>query len=50
MVIPRRNSLSTPNTENMQNYNDAIKALCEDADYGSGYDKTEGRIWWDKKK
>lgn len=50
LVIPRRNSLSTPNTENMQNYTDAVKALCEDADYGSGYDKTEGRIWWDKKK
>lgn len=50
LVIPRRNSLSTPNSENMQNYEDAIKALCEDANYGGGYDKTEGRIWWDKKK
>lgn len=50
LVIPRRNSLPTPNSENLQNYNDAVKALCEDANYGTGYDRTEGRIWWDKKQ
>lgn len=50
LVIPRRNSLPTPNTENLANYNEAVKALCEDADYGTAYDRTEGRIWWDKKK
>lgn len=50
LVIPRRNSLPTPNSENLQNYNEAVKALCEDANYGTGYDRTEGRIWWDKKQ
>ncbi len=47
LVIPRRNSLGTPNTLNIDNYNTAIEALKSDAKYGSDTDKTEGRIWWD---
>ena len=47
LIIPRRNSLSTPNTLNISNYNEAIKQLCEDAKYGNDVSKTEGRIWWD---
>ncbi len=47
LVIPRRNSLGTPNTLNIANYDAAIEALKKDAKYGSDTDKTEGRIWWD---
>ena len=47
LTIPRRNSLSTPNTLNIDNYNAAVKELCSDAKYGSGVAATEGRIWWD---
>ncbi len=47
LVIPRRNSLPTPNSMNMENYNAAIEALKADSKYGTGYDRTEGRIWWD---
>lgn len=48
VIIPRRNSLPTPNTMNLDNYNAAIDALKQDANYGTGTDRTEGRIWWDK--
>lgn len=48
VLIPRRNSLPTPNTLNIDNYNDAIQALTGDANYGTDTDRTEGRIWWDK--
>lgn len=48
LVIPRRNALPTPNSLNIDNYNDAVKMLKEDAKYGTGADRTEGRIWWDK--
>jgi len=47
LVIPRRNSLPTPNSLNIDNYNSAVEALKGDAKYGTGYDRTEGRIWWD---
>lgn len=47
LVIPRRNSLGTPNTLNIGNFNAAIDALKRDAKYGSDNDRTEGRIWWD---
>ncbi len=47
LVIPRRNSLGTPNTLNIANYDAAIEALKKDAKYGTDTDKTEGRIWWD---
>ncbi len=50
LIIPRRNVLPTPNTLNIVNYNEAVKALVEDksgAAYGSGVDQTHGRIWWD---
>lgn len=47
LTIPRRNSLGTPNTLNIANYNTAIDALKKDAKYGSDTDRTEGRIWWD---
>ncbi|ADV42533.1 SusD/RagB family nutrient-binding outer membrane lipoprotein [Bacteroides helcogenes] len=49
LIIPRRNSLSTPNSLNLTNYNEAVKMLMEDSDYGTGTNRTEGRIWWDKK-
>ncbi len=49
LVIPRRNSLPTPNSMNIDNYNAAVEALMQDANYGTGTDRTEGRIWWDKK-
>ena len=48
LIIPRRNSLGTPNSLNMDNYLSAVEALKKDAKYGSGTEKTEGRIWWDK--
>ena len=44
LVIPRRNSLGTPNTLNICNFNAAIDALKRDAKYGSDNDRTEGRI------
>lgn len=47
LIIPRRNSLGTPNTLNLANYNAAVEALKKDAKYGTGADRTEGRIWWD---
>ncbi len=47
LTIPRRNSLGTPNTLNIANYNAAIDALKSDAKYGTDTDRTEGRIWWD---
>ena len=47
LTIPRRNQLPTPNTLNIDNYNAAVKQLCEDAKYGEGVANTEGRIWWD---
>ncbi len=47
LVIPRRNSLGTPNTLNIDNYNAAVEALKQDPKYGTGTDRTEGRVWWD---
>ena len=47
LTIPRRNQLPTPNTLNIDNYNAAVQALCQDAKYGAGVANTEGRIWWD---
>ena len=47
LTVPRRNSLYTPNSLNMDNYNAAVEALKSDAKYGTDTDKTEGRIWWD---
>ena len=47
LLIPRRNSLGTPNTLNIDNYNAAVKELCSDAKYGGNVNATEGRIWWD---
>lgn len=49
LVVPRRNSLPTPNSMNIDNYNAAVEALMQDANYGTGTDRTEGRIWWDMK-
>lgn len=49
LFIPRRNSLPTPNSLNMENYNLAVEQLKADANYGEATDRTEGRIWWDKK-
>ena len=48
LVIPRRNQVPQPNTLNIENYNEAIKALKEDPSYGADINNTEGRIWWDK--
>lgn len=47
LIIPRRNSLGSPNPLNINNYNTAVEALKKDAKYGTGADRTEGRIWWD---
>lgn len=47
LVIPRRNTLPTPNTLNEENFKKAVAGLKEDAKYGSAEDRTEGRIWWD---
>ncbi len=47
LFIPRRCQLGTPNSLNIDNYNEAVKQLMEDAKYGSGVDQTQGRIWWD---
>ncbi len=47
LVIPRRNSLGTPNTLNIDNSNAAVEALKQDPKYGTGTDRTEGRVWWD---
>ena len=48
LLIPRRNSLPTPNSLNMDNYETAVSALKADANYGADVSNTEGRIWWDK--
>lgn len=48
LVIPRRNSLPTPNSLNLENYNTAVQSLTSDANYGKDVNNTEGRIWWDK--
>lgn len=48
LIIPRRNSLPVPNSLNMPHYNEAVRMLMEDAAYGEGTDRTEGRIWWDR--
>ena len=47
LIIPRRNSLSTPNELNLENYNTALQQLMGDSKYGTAVDRTEGRIWWD---
>ena len=47
LIIPRRNSLSTPNELNLENYNTALQQLIGDSKYGTAVDRTEGRIWWD---
>lgn len=49
LTIPRRAALRAPNTENIANYNAAIEELKQDPAYGTGFDDTSGRIWWDKK-
>lgn len=48
LLIPRRSVLPTPNTENIDNFNEAVNKLIAEPNYGSAVDKTEGRIWWDK--
>ena len=48
LYIPRRNVLPTPNTANIDNFNEAVSALSSDPNYGSAANSTEGRIWWDK--
>ncbi len=48
LIIPRRAVLPIPNSSNLENYNEALKQLKQDARYGSDVDKTEGRIWWDR--
>lgn len=48
LAIPRRNSLPVPNSLNIGHYNEAVRMLMEDAAYGTGTDRTEGRIWWDR--
>ncbi len=47
LVIPRRNSLPVPNSLNINNYNETVKSLKQDAKYGADVQNTEGRIWWD---
>lgn len=47
LIIPRRNTLPTPNTLNLDNFNAAVEELKTDAKYGSSADTTEGRIFWD---
>jgi len=47
LYIPRRSYLTSPNTENLENYKTAIEALKGDKKYGGDADRTEGRIWWD---
>ncbi len=48
LFIPRRGVLPTPNSGNVDNYHIAVEQLIADPNYGSGVEKTEGRIWWDK--
>ncbi|ULB35312.1 MULTISPECIES: SusD/RagB family nutrient-binding outer membrane lipoprotein [Proteiniphilum] len=48
LLIPRRGVLPTPNTANIENFNNAVDELKKDPNYGTAVDKTEGRIWWDK--
>ncbi len=48
LAIPRRAVLPIPNSSNLENYNEALKQLKQNAEYGSDVDKTEGRIWWDR--
>ena len=48
LLIPRRCNLPIPNSENITNYNNALKDLLSDPNYGTAPQNTEGRIWWDK--
>lgn len=45
--IPRRQSLPTPNSANIDEYNIAVEELKKDANYGTSTDQTFGRIFWD---
>ncbi len=49
LLIPRRCVLPIPNTENVDNFNMAVKELAADPNYGADENKSDGRIWWDKK-
>lgn len=49
LIIPRRAALGSPNKENLENYNITIDELKKDPAYGTTFDDTGGRIWWDKK-
>ena len=48
LQVPRRCVLPIPNSENKDNYTEAIKQLVADPNYGADENKTDGRIWWDK--
>lgn len=48
LIVPRRSMLPTPNSANLDNFNEAVSLLTSDPNYGTGIDRTEGRIWWDK--
>lgn len=48
LLIPRRCIVPTPNSANVENFNQAIKKMLEDPNYGATANSTEGRIWWDR--
>ena len=50
LTIPRRGVLPTPNNLNLPNWQAAVDKLLEDAQFGTGINRTDGRVWWDSKK
>ncbi len=47
LVIPRRSVLPTPNSANINNFNDAVQKLVAKPEYLQP-NQTQGRIFWDK--
>ena len=48
LIIPRRSALPVPNSENINNYNNAVEQLIQGPNYGTSVNDTDGRIWWDQ--
>ena len=48
LTWPRRGSLPQPQAANNVNYNAARDELLTQPNYGSIYNETTGRIYWDK--
>ena len=50
LTIPRRGVLPTPNNLNLPNWQEAVDKLLKDSQFGTGINRTDGRVWWDSKR